>query len=334
MTLRSNKLKIVAAVLLLAAGAVVAWWWLDGLDDSEALTLYGNVDIREVDLGFRVGGRLASMQVDEGDEVVAGETLARLDPQPYEEAVAAAEARVQQATAALRKLETGSRPEEIEQARARVAEARAAFENAEREAQRQQGLVESGASSEKAYEAARARREQTAAALASARAALELAQAGFRDEDVAAGRAELAAAEADLQRARTQLADTELTAPSAGIVTSRVREPGTVLAAGAPVYTLSLRDPTYVRAYVAEPDLGRVAPGTRVVVTTDSSERRYRGQVGFVSPRAEFTPKSVETPDLRTDLVYRLRIVIEDADDGLRQGMPVTVTFDGAGGAG
>ena len=94
----------------------------------------------------------------------------------------------------------------------------------------------------------------------------------------------------------------------------------------AAVYTLSLRDPVYVRAYVSEPDLGRIAPGTPVSVRTDSSRKVYQGHIGFISPRAEFTPKSVETTDLRTDLVYRLRIIVTDADSWLHQGMPVTVT--------
>jgi HlyD family secretion protein len=100
-----------------------------------------------------------------------------------------------------------------------------------------------------------------------------------------------------------------------------------MLALGQPVYALSLSDPVYVRAYVREPDLGKLAPGAVAWVTTDSSDKRYRGTIGFISPRAEFTPKSVETTDLRTDLVYRLRIVIDEADQGLRQGMPVTVTL-------
>ena len=88
---------------------------------------------------------------------------------------------------------------------------------------------------------------------------------------------------------------------------------------------LNMDDVVYVRAYVDEPDLGKVSPGARVTVTSDSTDRVYEGQVGFVSPRAEFTPKSVETPELRTDLVYRLRIIIREPDDALRQGMPVTV---------
>ena len=95
-----------------------------------------------------------------------------------------------------------------------------------------------------------------------------------------------------------------------------------------PVYTLSLGSPVYIRAYASERHLGRVAPGTKVTVRTDSSDKIYEGQIGFVSPRAEFTPKSVETTDLRTDLVYRLRIVVSNPDQALRQGMPVTVLVD------
>ena len=113
--------------------------------------------------------------------------------------------------------------------------------------------------------------------------------------------------------------------PATSTVMARVREPGSMVASNNAVYSLSLRDPLYVRAYVSEPDLGRIAPGSPVRVYSDSSNRVYRGQIGFISPRAEFTPKTVETTDLRTDLVYRLRVVIADADEGLRQGMPVTV---------
>jgi HlyD family secretion protein len=158
------------------------------------------------------------------------------------------------------------------------------------------------------------------------REALALAREGFRSEEVNASRAELAAAIAQRKQVETQLADTELFAPNDGVVLARIREPGSIVAVGAPVFTLSLRDPVYVRAYVGEPDLGKLAPGTSVELATDSSNRRYHGQVGYVAPRAEFTPKSVETTDLRTDLVYRLRIVVADADEGLRQGMPVTVS--------
>ena len=144
--------------------------------------------------------------------------------------------------------------------------------------------------------------------------------------DAAAARAELEGAEANLAAARRSLRDAELKAPADGVVLSRVREAGAIVSPSDVVYVVSLPDPVWVRAYVAEPDLGRIRPGMAVDVFTDSAPGKpYRGSVGFISPVAEFTPKSVETPELRTSFVYRLRVRIEDADTGLRQGMPVTV---------
>jgi HlyD family secretion protein len=292
---------------------------------ASSLTLYGNVDIREVELAFRVPGRLQTMRYDEGDTVAAGDLLAEIDADPYREALEVANARVAQANANLAKLEAGTRPQEVARARAAVTQAEVAFDNAKRDFERQSGLLETGASSEKARDAARARRDEAAAALDSAKEALGLAEEGFRVEDIAAAEADVAAATAQQAIATTQLDDTKLVAPSAGTLISRLREPGSMLGTGAPVYSLSLRDPIYVRAYVDEPHLGRLAPGARVTITTDSADKTYQGQIGFISPRAEFTPRSVETTELRTDLVYRLRIVVSDGDEGLRQGMPVTV---------
>ena len=332
----SSKGRVAAAVIVLAAAAGGGWYWFNSVRaaDAATLTLYGNVDIREVELGFRVPGRLVEALVDEGDSVAPGQRLAVIDAEPYREAVALAEARVQLATANFAKFEKGSRPQEVQQAQARVAEAEAAYQNAVREYDRQLGLFKTGGASETTRDAAQTRRDQTAASLAALREALGLASEGFRSEEVNASKAELAAAVAQRSQAETDLADTELFSPSAGTVLARVREPGSIVAIGATVYSVSLRDPVYVRAYVAEPHLGKFAPGAAVEVATDSSPKRYHGRVGYVSPRAEFTPKSVETADLRTDLVYRLRIVVSDADDGLRQGMPVTVAIAPRSGAG
>ena len=325
----SAKGRVTAGVVVMAAVVGAGWYWYNAEAHvaPTTLTLYGNVDIREVELGFRVPGRITNVLVDEGDVVTKGQRLATLDSEPYRQAVALAEARVQLAQANMAKFEKGSRPQEVQQAQARVEEAEAAYQNAQREYDRQLGMIKSGSTSETARDAAQARRDQTAAGLAAQREALALANEGFRSEEVNASRAEFAAAVAQRSQAETQLADTELFAPSDGVVLSRIREAGSIVPMGVPVYSLSLRDPLYVRAYVGEPDLGKFAPGASVEVATDSSQRRYHGQVGYVSPRAEFTPKSVETTDLRTDLVYRLRIVVDDADDGLRQGMPVTVSI-------
>lgn len=295
--------------------------------NQNPLRLYGNVDIREVQLAFRQPGRIASMMFDEGDPVSPGMPMAKLDDQPYRDALASAEASVQVAQAELSKLRSGLRPQEIVLAQEALKQAQAIAVNAERNYQRQTKLRPSGASSQSTVDAARAERDQSVAGVETAKARLSLATEGFRQEDIAAAQALLAAAQATRDQAATALADTVLLTPSTGTVITRIREPGSMVASQNPVYSLSLDKPVYVRAYIGEPDLGRIAPGMAVSVSNDSSNKIYRGQIGFISPRAEFTPKTVETTDLRTDLVYRLRIVIDEADSdkGLRQGMPVTI---------
>lgn len=324
--LTSGRKRIVLGAIALLVALVLGWNLKQRFDAHEQpLLLYGNVDIREVQLAFRQPGRITRMAFDEGDQVAVGARMATLDRRPYEEAHAAAKAAERVALAELNKLRRGLRPQEISQARAALTKSKAIAIDAERNYRRQTDLLASGASSERTVDAARAARDQAVAGVQAAEAALSQAQEGFRREDIAAGEARLAAARAASAQAATALADTELKAPASGTVIARVREPGSMVASQNTVYSLSLDTPVYVRAYVSETDLGRIAPGTRVHVRSDSSNKTYRGRVGFVSPRAEFTPKTVETPDLRTDLVYRLRIVVEEADQGLRQGMPVTV---------
>jgi HlyD family secretion protein len=320
------KFRLLVLVVLLAGGVAAYSLW-PREKASDGLSLYGNVDIREVQLGFRVGGRLQAMKFEEGDTVTAGTLLAALDTAPTKDGLALAEAGAAEAEARLALLRKGSRPQEIEQARANVNEVKAGLENAQREYRRQKELTESKLSSQGLLDASIAQRDQYSARLVASQEALAIALEGARLEEITAAEASLAAARAQRELARTQLEDTQLVAPNNGVILTRVREPGAIVGVGAPVYALSLTDTIYVRAYVDEPSLGKVVPGAQVVVTTDSSQKQYRGQVGFISPRAEFTPKSVETVELRTDLVYRLRIVITDPDEGLRQGMPVTINI-------
>ncbi len=327
-TLPSRRTRLVViAVAVLGLGGALAFWLLRDRGNADSLRLYGNVDIREVQLAFRQPGRVLQMKFDEGDAVSAGTRLATLDAQPYRDALAAAQAQVQVVQAELSKLHRGLRPQEITQAREALRQAQALAADAERNFQRQNSLLASGASSQRTVDAARTARDQAAAGAEAAKAALSQASEGFRKEDIAAAEARLAAAQAAAAQATTALADTELIAPSNGTIIARVREPGSMVASQSTVYSLSLDKPVYVRAYVGEPDLGRIAPGAAVRVRSDTSDKVYRGKIGFISPRAEFTPKTVETTDLRTDLVYRLRIVIDaaDSDAALRQGMPVTI---------
>lgn len=327
----------ILAVLIIAA--LVAWWadlperlgWRSA--ESPRITLYGNVDIRQVELGFRVNGRLAGMTVDEGDSVRPGDVLARLDGKPYEDALAAAKADAAGKKATLDKLVAGPRAAEIAQARAELQERMAEYENAQLAYDRAFKLKPGQTISEAALDNAKAARDSAAARVASARQALQLLEEGSRSEDIAAAQASLDGAQANLAAAQTALDDTALKAPATGVILSRVREPGAIVSTSDIVYVLSLDRPVWVRTYVPEPLLGKIHPGLDVSVTTDSApDKPYRGKIGFISPVAEFTPKTVETPELRTDLVYRLRVIIDAPDEGLRQGMPVTVHVPEQGG--
>ncbi|MDA8328653.1 MAG: secretion protein HlyD [Betaproteobacteria bacterium] len=322
-----NKRRVVLPVLLVLAVIAAYTWHVLHAHASPAVVLYGNVDIRETDLAFRQSGRLKTMLVDEGARVNAGQLLATLDDVPFQEAVAGAEANVAQARAELTKLYHGNRPQQVAEAREAVRQAVATDQNARADAARQRGLLANGASSQRIVDAANAASDAADANLAAARQQLNLMVVGSRQEDIDAGVAQLAVAQANLAQARTALSDTRVFAPVDAIVLSRVREPGSMVSPVAPVYTLTAITPVYVRAYARETELGKMVPGTQVKVFTDSSQHVYTGTVGFVSPQAEFTPKSVETTDLRTDLVYRIRVTIDHPDEHLRQGMPVTVRF-------
>ena len=324
--------KILLVLALIAAAGAAGWWY--GLPEklgwrhaqNDAFALYGNVDIRQVSLGFRVSGRIAELAVDEGDVVKSGAVLAKLDAQPFQYAERAADANVAALRATLDKLKAGARPTEIAQARAVYNESLADLKNAELGYDRAAQLRPQGTISEANLDQATAAKAMAAARADAANEALKLLEEGSRAEDIAAADAQLKGAEAALATARTSLEDATLRAPNDGVILSRVRETGAIVSPADTVFVLSLVEPVWIRAYVAEPDLGRIHPGMKVKVTSDTRPNdAYDGVVGFISPVAEFTPKSVETPELRTDLVYRLRVVIDKPGPDLRQGMPVTV---------
>jgi HlyD family secretion protein len=321
---RSRVALAIAIVVLAGLGA----WLFFGLKSSATLTLYGNVDVRQVDLAFAVDGPLKEVLVEEGDAVKRGQPLARLDATAYQHGLAEAQAHAAQAHAALAKAERGNRVQDIESARAAVAEARAQLRNAEATFTRQQALVKEGTTSRQALDNAQRDLNVARAAVTARDAALRLSQEGFRSEDIDAARAAAAAADAGVGLAQFRLDNAVIAAPNDGTILTRIREPGAMVGPMQPIFTLSLTNPVWVRTYVDEPYLGRVVPGTKVNVTTDGPDgKTYPATIGFVSPTAEFTPKTVETPELRSDLVYRVRVFVDAPDRGLRQGMPVTVTF-------
>lgn len=294
--------------------------------DDAAGILHGNVEIRQVDTGFRVGGRIAAVLAEEGERVQAGQVLARLDTDLLEAEADRIRAQLAQQEATLQRLERGYRSEEIAGARADAAAAAALAENARINLHRVEAMRSSNAISQKEVDNARGTYRNAAAKHKAAREQLALVSAGYREEEILAQRAVVAATRAGLQQALIHLNDAELKAPQDGIVLTRAREAGAIVDTGQTVYTLSLVNPVWLRVYVDEPRLGRIRPGMRVEAETDAAPgRRFAGHVGYIAPAAEFTPKNVETYEVRTSLVYRIRVQVEDPDNIMRQGMPVRV---------
>jgi len=325
------KVKVIVIVwIVVAIGAGVLWWHRQGGENGNGadLTLYGNIDIRQVELSFHDPEHVEQMLVEEGDHVTKGQLLALQELDRFQYAVEMAEARVEAQRQVVSELVTGSRPEDIGKARADVRAAEANVVFAEKEYRRKLELSKKKFVSAEEADRARDQLDEARAKLKALKEVLERTLAGPRSEDIAAAEAELKEQESALKLARRVLADAHLHAPSDGVIQDRILEPGDMADNKTPVYTLALVDPVWARTYVPEKALGKLHPGMAARIMTDSRPGvSYPGWVGFISPTAEFTPKAVETPELRTSLVYQVRVFACNPKDDLRLGMPVTVVI-------
>ncbi len=322
--------RVVVALLLLTAGGLALRWHLSRTTEAVngELTLYGNMEIRTANLAFTESERIAAVLVHEGEPVVAGQVLAKLRTDLLEAQIREIKAQIGAQQEVVKGLQAGSRPQTIEQARAEVAAAKAQVINARNIYDRIRKTSGAGATSAQTLDDARSKLDMFRSQLRAREMALALAVEGPRKEDIAAAQNTLEGLNAKYELMKLRLGDMTLKAPEAGIIQNRILEPGELAAPSRPVITLALTNPKWVRAYVAEPDLGKVHPDQKAKVVGDSfPDQAFEGWVGFISPVAEFTPKSVETEDLRTQLVYEVRIYVKDPQDQLRLGMPVTVTL-------
>jgi HlyD family secretion protein len=323
--------KTLLIVLLIAAvlAAGVAWWLSRRQEVARELVLYGNIDLRQVQLAFNNSERIAAVLVQEGDHVHKGQVLAHLDTSRLEPQVAQAAAQAAAQRQVVARMHNGSRPEEIAQARANVESAKADLINAQRQYERYKNAAEVSAGRavrQQDVDAAKATLDVAEAKLAVNQQSLDLAMLGPRKEDIAENEARLRANEAQAALLRQQLADSQLIAPSDAVVRTRIMEPGEMATPQNAVFSLAVIDPKWVRAYVSEPDLGKIRPGMAASIGVDTfPKRRFDGWIGFISPVAEFTPKAVQTEELRTSLVYEVRVFVKDAGDELRLGMPASV---------
>lgn len=322
--------RIILLIIILTCAVATLFWWLNGEhpQTQEQLILYGNVDIREVDLAFNGNERIALLFAVEGEQVTQGQLLAQLERQRLQAAADRAEALVQAQQQQLSRLETGSRPQEIRKAQADADAARAEAENADANYRRLRELQQKNLASTQQRDDAKTAATAAYALANATQETLKLLLEGPRQEDIAAARATLQARRAELVIAQRNFADASLYAPSNGIIQNRMLEPGDMASPQKPVYSLALTDPVWVRAYIEAPDLGKINPGMLAEIHTDSyPDKAYRGWVGYISPTAEFTPKSVETTRVRTDLVYQVRIYACNPNHELRLGMPATVSI-------
>lgn len=318
---------IILLLILVAGGGFYYFKYKPGQTlSSDVVTLYGNIDLRTVKLAFNEQEMVEEILVDEGDRVEKGQLLAKLRDKKLVAQLREAAAMAAAQKEAVLLLVTGTRPQEIKKIEAQLGAARARVGNADQLAKRLTVTSKTGASTIQDLDNAKSELDVAKAELEVVQESLALAREGFRTEKIAEARAVLKARQARVVLLDERLKDTSLYASAPGIIESRIMEPGEVAAPGRTVFSLALTAPKWVRAYLSEPDLGFIAQGMEAMVYSDSFPRDvFNGKVGFISSAAEFTPKFVQTTELRTQLVYETRIWVEDPDNRLRLGMPVTV---------
>jgi HlyD family secretion protein len=303
------------------AAAVVAAAACGKDQDPGTITASGHVEATEVRVSTKVPGSVDVLPVQEGDRVAADQEIARIDTTSARIALSGARAERDQAAAQLRLLQAGSRKEDVSEAAAQLARAEAERAGAQRELERMEALVAAGSGTDKARDDAHTRRDQALAAVDAAKERLRKLRAGSRPEEIDSARARVAGAEARIAELEQQIADAVVKSPTGGAVTEKLVERGEVVSRGTALAVVSDLDHPWLTIYVSEPDLGRIKLGQDAEVTTDAGQRRT-GRVTFISSRAEFTPKNVQTPEERAKLVYRVKIGLDNPDGLFKAGMP------------
>ncbi|SIO41122.1 efflux RND transporter periplasmic adaptor subunit [Halodesulfovibrio marinisediminis] len=325
-----NKKKLLL-ILLLVCIALVFWWYLNPsklVNNKREVTLYGQIDLRTVQLSFSEQEYIEQMYVDEGDVVKGGQVLAVLKKDRLAAQLQEAISRVEAQEEVVQRLTTGLRPQEVLQARAKVQAAEIQLKNAQALLRRVKTTTPSGASTRQSLDDAVTSVKLAQAELAIEKNGLSLAEEGYRKEDIAEAKATLKGLKASVDLLWVRMGELKLVAPVNGIIQNRIAELGELASPSRVAFTLAVTEPKWVRAYLPEPELGLVMEGMRASVYSDSFAEPFKGWVGFISPQAEFTPKRVETTELRTQLVYEVRVWVDDPDNRLKLGMPVTIALD------
>ena len=294
--------------------------------EKKETKFYGNVDVRTVSLAFRVSGRLETLNFDEGEKLKKGDVIATIENSIFKENLNQINAQINLQEIQIQKLEKGYRTEEIEKSKAKLSEVKANLDRVNKDFQRAQTLLKSNSISEQSYDNTKSQALDLQAQYDYAKSSLELLQNGYEKEDILSAKATLESLKAQRNILQINYDDTVLYSPVDGTIITKVYEAGSIVNSSQTIVEIAKSDEFWVRSYLSEKYLGLVKAGMKAVITTDGN-KTYEGVVSFISPLAEFTPKTVQTEDLRTDLVYRFRIIVNNVDDNLKQGMPVTITF-------
>jgi HlyD family secretion protein len=325
--------RIIPLVILLAVAVAAGVHYYPRLTQKQApvnqLTLSGNIEAHESLVGFKVPGRIVELPVEEGQQVAQGALLARLDDADLKQRIRVDEAAVGVRESNLALTMAGTREQETKAAQQTMIDAEADLAQKKLDNERAQKLFAKD-------EVTAQERDQAATAVKRAGAIFKVAQQryneaveGSRKEEIAIARGNLNQANASLGLSQVNLSYTILRAPSAGVVTVRQAELGEVVAPGSPVVTLSDLDHIWLRAYIAETDLGKIHWGQDAIITTDTYPgKQYHGRISFIASAAEFTPKSVQTFKERVTLVYRIKIDIDNPNHELKTGMPADARID------
>ncbi len=325
--------RVIPVLILLAAVIAAGVYFYPRLTKKAApvnqLALSGNIEAHESLLSFKVQGRIVDLPVEEGQQVAQGDLLARLEDADYKQKIQIDQAGVQVRESSLALTLAGTREQEVKAARQSLLDAQADLEEKKLDSDRAQRLFAKDEVSAQDRDLAATAMKRAQAIAEAAMQRYNEAVEGSRKEDIAIARANLNEANANLGLSRVNLDYTILHAPGAGVITVRQAELGEVVSPGSPVVTLADLDHIWLRAYIAETDLGRIHWGQAASVATDTYPgKQYRGRISFISSEAEFTPKSVQTNEERVTLVYRIKIDIDNPNHELKPGMPADARID------
>lgn len=321
-----KKKLLIAGIIVLTGVAVFLIRHFSNKEEQGVLIVSGNVEVTEVNVGFKTSGRIVELLSEEGQSVKKGDKLAILDSSELQYQAAQQRAYLSETITRLQELKAGSRPQEIEQAAANVKYAEAELLKAKKDYERAEVLYKNGAISAQQFDAAKKAYDTTQSQHKKVLEALSLVKEGPRKEEIKAAEDRVKQAEAALKASEERLKDTILYAPISGVILRKNVEPGETVAPGIPVYTIGELENPWIKVYVKEDKLGLVKLGQKVEITTDSyPKKKYEGTVTYISSEAEFTPKNVQTQEERVKLVFGVKVSVNNINDELKPGMPADV---------